>query len=59
MTKCSSISLSAEHRAALEANRPRHDDDVLTWKPVQAFILLDKKRIPKLSAGCLTLTRLF
>ena len=27
------------HRAALEANCPCHDDDVLIWKRAEAFIL--------------------
>ena len=39
MTKCSSISLSDDHRAALEANRACHGDEVLAWKRAQAFIL--------------------
>ena len=43
MTKCSSISPSNDHRAALEANRPCHDDEFLTWKRAQASILLNKK----------------
>ena len=51
MTKCSSISLSDDHRAALEANRACHGDEVLAWKRAQAFILLDKNEDPKLSAG--------
>ena len=51
MKKRSSISLSDDHRAALEANRPCHGDEVLAWKRAQALILWTKKRIPKLSAG--------
>ena len=47
MTKCSSISLSDDHRAALEANRPCHGDEVLAWKRAQAFILLDKNEDPE------------
>ena len=43
MTKCSSISLSDDHRAALEANCACHDDEFLTWKRAQAFILLNIK----------------
>ena len=47
MTKCSSILPSDDHRAALEANRPCHDEDILTWKRAQAFILLDEKEDPE------------
>ena len=47
MTKCSSISLSDDHRAALEANRACHGDEVLAWKRAQAFILLDKNEDPE------------
>ena len=47
MTKCSSISLSDDHRAALEANPARHGDDALAWKRVQALILLDEKEDPE------------
>ena len=57
MTKCSSISLSDDHRAALEANRACHGDEVLAWKraissmtqraSTQAFILLDKNEDPE------------
>ena len=47
MTKCSSISLSDDHRAALEANRPCHGDEVLAWKRAQAFILSDEKADPE------------
>ena len=43
MTKCSSISLSDDHRGALEANRACHGDEILAWKRTQAFILLDDK----------------
>ena len=43
MTKCSSISPSNDHRAALEANCACNCDDVLAWKRAQAFILLDEK----------------
>ena len=32
MTKCSFISLSDDHRAALQANRACHGDDVLVSK---------------------------
>ena len=47
MTKCSSISLSDDHRAALEANRPCHGDEVLAWNRAQVFILLDKNEDPE------------
>ena len=47
MTKCSSISLSDDHRAALVANRPCHGDEVLAWKRGQAFIHLDEKEDPE------------
>ena len=47
MTKCSSISLSDGHRAALEANRACHGGEVLAWKRAQAFILLDKNEDPE------------
>ena len=47
MTKCSSISLSDDHRAALEANRACHGDEILAWKRTQAFILLDEKADPE------------
>ena len=47
MTKCSSISLSDDHRAALEANRACHGDEVLAWKRAQASILLDKNEDPE------------
>ena len=47
MTKCSSISLSDDHRAALEANRACHGDEVLAWKRTQASILLDKNEDPE------------
>ena len=47
MTKCSSISLSDDHRAALVANRPCHGDEVLAWKRAQAFIHLDEKADPE------------
>ena len=47
MTKCSSISLSDDHRVALEANRACHGDEVLAWKRAQAFILLDKNEDPE------------
>ena len=47
MTKCSSISLSDDHRAALEANRTCHGDEVLAWKRAQAFTLLDKNEDPE------------
>ena len=47
MTKCSSISLSDDHRGALEANRACHGDEILAWKRTQAFILLDEKADPE------------
>ena len=55
MTKCSSISLSDDHRAALEANRPCHDDDILARKRVQVFIVLEKKANPETSCWTLNI----